>query len=354
MSDRRLTRRALIGRALADRRVLFASMQSSAPAAGQTRLAPRVELVNTLEYAEQAQRVLAPDVYASIADGDRSPFDRITLRPRMLVRTTDLDISLTLFGAPHFAPILVAPIERQTRFHPAGERETARGASAASATMIASSRSDAPLEAIVEAAASDTPPWFQVFAGDHAASEQMTRAVAAGCRAICVTVGAAPTAPGARTVARRMRIDWSAVGRLVRSVRVPVLVKGVSSPEAAATAISSGAHGLVVSNYGGVLDGGEAPLILTLPQILDRVAGQVPVLVDGGFRRGTDILKALAFGATAVLVGRPVMWGLAAYGADGVQGVIGQLQTELARYMAMSGKPALGTLDRTLLRVHER
>src|SRR6185295_16676461 len=125
----------------------------------------------------------------------------------------------------------------------------------------------------------------------------------------------------------------------------------IMTVEAAQSALQHGADGIVVSNYGG--PGRDAP-VLALPKIVDAVAGKAPVLVDGSFRRGTDILKALAFGAQAVLVGRPVMWGLAAYGADGVQGVLEMLQTELARYMAMCGKSNLAMLDRTLVRVHAK
>ena len=133
---------------------------------------------------------------------------------------------------------------------------------------------------------------------------------------------------------------------------MPVLVKGIATPQAARLALQHGVHGIIVSYHGGLVGPGTDALILTLPQIVDAVDGKVPVLVDGSFRRGTDILKALAFGAHGVLVGRPAMWGLAAYGADGVQGVVEMLQTELARYMGMCCKSHLGMLDRTILRVH--
>ena len=119
-------------------------------------------------------------------------------------------------------------------------------------------------------------------------------------------------------------------------------------------AIARGAQGVVVSNYGGLAHRGEPPLSSACPPSSTRVAGKVPVFIDGSFRRGTDIVKALALGATAVLVGRPVMWGLAAYGSDGVQGVVEMLQTELARYMAMSRQPDLEALDRTLLQDSQR
>jgi 4-hydroxymandelate oxidase len=214
--------------------------------------------------------------------------------------------------------------------------------------MVVSSRSSVPLHEIAQAG---TTLWYQVFASDAAARTQIQDAVNARCRAICITVGAVPATNGAR-VATVARVDWTAVAALTRASSVPVLVKGIATPEAAKLAVQQGVDGIVVSNYGGLAGSVTDALILTLPKIVDAVAGRVPVLVDGSFRRGTDILKALAFGAQSVLVGRPVMWGLAAYGADGVQGIIEMLQTELARYMGMCGKSNLEMLDRALLKVH--
>ena len=147
------------------------------------------------------------------------------------------------------------------------------------------------------------------------------------------------------------RIDWPAGDALTRDSTLPVVVKGITTPDNAAIALRHNVQALLVSDYGG-LGSRIGWLALTLPAIVDRVAGRVPVLVDGSFRRGTDILKALAFGASAVAVGRPVMWGLAAYGAAGVQGVVEMLQTELARYMAMCGRSTVKMLDRSMLQVH--
>jgi 4-hydroxymandelate oxidase len=178
-----------------------------------------------------------------------------------------------------------------------------------------------------------------VSASDPAATEQMRAAAEAGCRAICLTIGA------------RGRVDWAAVGRLAAGSRAPVIVKGVMTTAEAKAALQQNVHGIVVSNYGRVTTGGDT-LVLELAAIVDATAGRVPVLIDGGFRRGTDILKALAFGAQAVVIGRPIMWGLAAYGAEGVQGVIEMLQTELARYMAMCGRSRVDLLRRDVLRVH--
>jgi isopentenyl diphosphate isomerase/L-lactate dehydrogenase-like FMN-dependent dehydrogenase len=337
--------------------------QALARAAGQTggaprrRLAPREQLVNTLEFEEQARQVLSPAVASLIADrldaagerADRQAFDRITLRPRMLVATLDLDLTVTLFGDSVPAPIVVAPVADQKRFHPDGEAATIQGASLAKAPVIVSSRSSIPLSDLVGKV--ETPLWYQVFATDPAAKQQMRAAADAGCRAICLTVGVKPPPTGSSSAVIPARVDWAAVGALAAGSGVPVIVKGVMTPADVKAALQQNVHGVVVSNYRG-----EAPSVgdtlMPLPAIVDAVAGRVPVLVDGGFRRGTDILKALAFGAQAVAVGRPVMWGLAAYGADGVRGVIEMLQTELARYVAMCGRSKVEQLGRDVLRVH--
>jgi 4-hydroxymandelate oxidase len=340
------------------RREAFTAAVGQAGGAQRARLAPRDQLVNALEYEEQARRALSSAMASLItdrADGsgerlDRQDFDRITLCPRMLVPTLDLDLTVTLFGDDAVAPIVVAPIADQKRFHPDGERATVQGATLARAPVILSSYSSVPLADLVKAAA--TPLWYQVFATDSAAKQQMRTAADAGCRAICVTVGVKPPPVGSSAQPSTARTDWAAVGALASGSRVPVIVKGVITPADAKTALQQNVHGIIVSNYGGAAARPGSTLVLQLPAIVDAVAGRVPVLVDGGFRRGTDILKALAFGAQAVLVGRPVMWGLAAYGVDGVRGAIEMLQTELGRYMAMCGRSRVAMLSREMLRVH--
>jgi len=164
---------------------------------------------------------------------------------------------------------------------------------------------------------------------------------------VIVTVNA--TANGTPAKAQ---IDWTAVDAVVKATSLPVIVKGITRPQDAKEAVAHGAKGVVVSNYRG---GNAAQLpgtLLLVAPVVQAVGDQVPVLVDGSFRRGTDIVKALALGAKGVLIGRPVMWGLAAYGADGVQGVVEMLQTELARYMCMCGRPSLAAVDSSLVRVH--
>jgi len=356
MSDKTLSRRQVLGSVGA---VVAGSVAGSKLANGQTpaaqrpqadstvRLAPRDELVNTLEFEEEAKKKLAPATFAMIAGGDRAMFDRITLRPRMLVPTLDMDLSQTILGDTHFVPILVGPVSDQKRFHPEGEVATAKGSAAAKAFMIVSSHSSVPVDQI---AAQNKNFWYQVYPSDSGAKTQIADAVKAGAKAIVITVGASPASSGPRP-ATAAAINWSAVDSLKQGLGVPVVVKGIATPADATAALQHGAQALIVSNYGGLLSTKDA-IILELPKIVDAVAGKAPVLVDGSFRRGTDVLKAMAFGAQGVVVARPIMWGLAAYGDVGVQSVVEMLQTELGRYMGMCGKSNFKMVDRTLVKVH--
>ena len=305
-------------------------------------LVPRGDLVDVLEYEPQSRLVLGAARVAPILGSDRTVTDRITLRPRMNIPTRDLDLTATLFGDQHFTPIIVGPIADQKRFHPEGEVAMARGASAAKAAMVVSSDASMPLAAIAQAAT--TPLWLQVYAKSPKVKDVLAEADAARAKAVIVTVNTGTSAS--------VHIDWAAMAAVVKATSLPVIVKGITRPEDAKEAVARGAKGVVVSNYhGGNVVALPGTLLLVAP-VVQAVGDQVPVLVDGSFRRGTDILKALAFGAKGVLIGRPVMWGLAAYGADGVQGVVEMLQTELARYMCMCGRPSLAAVDPSLVRVH--
>jgi 4-hydroxymandelate oxidase len=292
-------------------------------------LPPLAELVNVLEVEEAARSVLAPPVYARIAQGERGreALDRITFRPRVLVDVTGIDLSLELFGQKLYAPILIAPMARHRRVHADGEAATAQGAGAAKTILVVSREPSAPFEEIARRAAA--PLWSQSAAD-----------VPLGAQAVVIRAGP--------------DLDWDAFRRVRDSVSVPVLLKGVLSPDQAVAAIERGAQGLIVSNHGGKIVHGLPDGIEALPRVADAVNGRVPVLADGGFRRGTDILKALALGAKAVLVGRPVLYGLGAYGPEGVKTVLEMLQYELALAMGLCGKPNLASLDRSLVKIHRR
>lgn len=323
----------------------FGSMVAASPLVAQEpALTPRADLANVLEVEGVAQRKLAPDVYSTIAGGDRSFFDRITFRPRMMVNTTGLDLSVELFGEKLFAPILVGPTSRQQAFHPEGELAMVRGAAAAKTLVIVSSDSSYPIDKIATEA--KTTLWYQIFpeADLNALRSRAQQAVQAGCKAVCLTVGA----PSRGT----SHLSWNTIDRIRQGLGVPLVLKGIMTAEEANEAVKRGIEGIVVSNYGGLLTKGLAAPMEMLPAITDAVGGKAPVLIDGGFRRGSDIMKALAFGARAVLVGRPVLWGLAAYGADGVQTVLEMLETELGRAASQNGKANVRAIDRSVVKVH--
>ena len=303
------------------------------------RIAPAGELVNTFEFEAMAQRSLSAATFAEIAGSERGAIERITFRPRMMVNTTHLDLTTELFGQSLFAPILVGPTGGQKRFHAEGELAMVRGASAAKTAMVVSGRASYSTKEI--AAQSATTLWYQVYPepDTDAQRRRIDEAIDLGLKALCITIGGA---------------DWAAIDRLRQGLRIPVMLKGIMSPEEARAAIGKGIDGIVVSNYGGQPRSGMAAPIEVLPAIAEAVAGKAPILIDGSFRRGADILKALALGARAVMLGRPPLWALAAYGSAGVQAMLELLQTELARDMAMCGKPNLKSLDPGVVKIHAR
>ncbi len=362
MSRNILTRRrALAGLgSFAAATPLLAADETSIPGTEPAgRIAPRGELTNVAEFEGMAERKLAPAVYQLIAGGDRSFFERITFRPRMMVPTAKMDMSVQLFGEKMFAPIIVGPVAKMQNYHSDGELAAVRGASGAKTWMVVSSDSSVPIEKI--AAESKTVLWYQVFLeGDVAAIRaKIDQAVKAGCKAVCITTGVAfrgveaKAGPAKLAAMARPALNWDTLDQLRKGLTVPVLIKGIMSPEEADAAVKRGIQGIVVSNYGGLITPGIAPPMEMLPSIVDAVAGRVPVLIDGSFRRGSDIFKALAFGATAVMVGRPVMWGLAAYGPEGAQQVLEYLQTEIGRDMAHAGRPTVKDIDRAVVKLHQ-
>jgi isopentenyl diphosphate isomerase/L-lactate dehydrogenase-like FMN-dependent dehydrogenase len=319
----------------------------------QLRRPPLEGLINVLEFEDVAKLVLPPAVYSTIAGSDRTAFDRITMHPRLLVPMLDLDLSVDLFGDAHFTPILVGPVSDQRQYHSDAEVGTVRGASAAKASVVVSHRSSVPIADV--AAHSKTPFWFSVYADGTAASRtQVEHAIGAGCKVICI---ASPSG----------RLDWKAVDHIRQGVTAPIVIKGVMTTADAQTAVAQGARGIVVSSFrsgGAFLSAGasakaEAPPerlapIEVLPAIVDAVDGKATVLVDGSFRRGSDIIKALALGAQGVLLARPIMWALAGYGAEGVRVMIEMLQNDLARHMGALGAENLKSLNRSFLRIHRR
>ena len=314
------------------------------------------------DYEPAARAVLPDDVYQYFAGGagdewtlaqNRSAFDRWYLRPRFLRGSGSPDASSTVLGQSVSMPVIVAPWAFQWMAHPDGEFATARAAGAAGAIIVVSSTAMDHLEEI--ASTGDGPKWWQlyVFTDHGVTAEMLNRVAAAGFGAVCLTVDfqavglrhrdtrsgfVLPIGPKSADLAFDPSVSWDDLGWIrEQAPGLPLLLKGILTGEDALLAIEAGVDGIVVSNHGGrQLDG--APSALTvLPEIVSAVDGRVPVLMDGGIRRGTDIVKGLALGAMAVMVGRPVAWGLAAAGEEGVAGVLAILRDELVNAMALCG-----------------
>ena len=319
------------------------------------RIPPISELVNVFEVLAMARRKVPDHFYTMIAGGDRRALERITFRPRLMVNVSKLDLSTELLGETLAAPIIAGPISEQAAYHPEGEVATAQGASAAKAMMIVSGRSSKPLKEVV--AASKTPLWFQDYPDPdvNVTIRAAQAGVDAGCKAVCLTVGVPYQSREARPESTgNLKLSWAAIDQVRKSVKAPLILKGLMSPQEAQTAVANGVQAIIVSNHGGMYTTGFADPIEMLPSVAEAIGGKIPILIDGSFRRGTDILKALALGARAVVVARPPVWGLAAYGAQGVQGVLEMLQSELARNMAMCGAPDVKAISPALVKVHRR
>jgi 4-hydroxymandelate oxidase len=303
---------------------------------------------------------------------NRESIARLRLRPRVLQEVTSIDTRVTLFGQTMPSPILLAPVAYQRLVHPEGEMESARGAGARGTTAVISTATTCAIEEI--AAAAPAPLWLQLYIQEDrgVTRELLDRAEAAGIRALCLTVDtpvlgtrnrqeragfrlpagmATPhlDASGRDRLAiinaKRVAVTWRDVEWLRSAARVPLLLKGILDPDDAALAIEAGSDGIVVSNHGARNLDTVPATIDALPHIAARVAGRVPLLVDGGIRRGTDIAKAIALGASAVLIGRPYVYGLAVDGAAGVARIVEILAQELETAMALLGRPRLADLD---------
>jgi 4-hydroxymandelate oxidase len=343
------------------------------------------EPVCLTDFEDAARRKLPPATWNFMAGGaadeitlrwNREGYDRLRLKPRVLVDVSQIDTRIRLLGLDLPHPILLAPVAYQKLLHKEGELASARGAGASEAVFVVSSSGNVAVEDIAKVATS--PLWFQLYVQPDPARnrELLQRAEAAGCRAACITVDTPVIGPrnreqragfrlppgldvpmnpqnvkarGAGGSSKRVSVTWADVEKFQSMSTMPVLLKGVLHPDDADQAARRGVGGILVSNHGGRnLDTAPAT-IDALPAIADRVAGRIPVLVDGGIRRGTDVVKALALGASAVLIGRPYAYGLAAGGADGVARVVRILRTELEMAMALVGRPRIADLDRPVV-----
>lgn len=316
---------------------------------------------------------------------NRMAFERLRLAPNVMVDVSELDTRVTLFGSELEHPILLAPIAYHRLYHKEGELATARGASAAGAAMVVSTFTTTAIDQIAQN--TQQPIWYQLYVQrDRAFTKDMVqRAVAAGCKVVCVTAdmpvlacrygqlafklpgnmecvhvrGLAPQVPPLGHNMKRASIydpaaadptfNWKDLEWLRSVAGVPVLVKGVLTAEDGRRAVEHGADGVIVSNHGGRNLDLVPATIDVLPQVVEVVDGRIPVLLDSGIRRGTDVLTALALGAKAVFLGRPYIYGLALGGASGVERAVSILRSEFERAMALTGRTRIAEIDSAVL-----
>jgi len=353
--------------------------------------------VNLAEYeALAADRLprMVYDYYAGGANDERllrlapGAWEALAIRYRVLRDVSRRSLACTILGVPHEWPVLVAPTAFQRMAHPDGELATARAASAQRTAMVLSTLSTTPMEAV--AAATDRPWWFQLYIErDRGRSAALVaRAEAAGCGALVLTVDtpllgrrerdvrngffvppelpvphlgevtrdtlAAGEGGGsalASTFASHLdsSITWTDVEWLRGLTRLPILVKGVVRGDDAVRALAHGATGVIVSNHGGRQLDASVPTARALPEVADAMGGRGTLLVDGGIRRGSDVVAALALGAQGVLLGRPILWGLAAAGEEGVARVLALFREEVDLAFALAGVNGVAEATRDLI-----
>jgi isopentenyl diphosphate isomerase/L-lactate dehydrogenase-like FMN-dependent dehydrogenase len=364
-------------------------------------IASATDAINVFDFRAVAERNLSSAHYSFLSLGihdeftlraNREAFGSLQLRPRRLVDTTDLDTSRELLGTKLSSPILLCPAGAQRAFHPEGELAVARAAKRRDHTQILSTGSSASLAEVT--AARGEPVWFQLYTGRvwTATRLQLRHAEQEGCPVCVLTVDTVGAGANRDTLERFRRIDnatcqpchdslaedaqvgieragrafgleprswlsnlmtldWDYVDRIRDATSMKLLIKGILTPEDARQCVAHGVDGIVVSNHGGRGEDNGTATIEVLSEIAQAVAGRLPILVDSGFRRGSDIFKALALGASAVCIGRPYLWGLAAFGQPGVETVLAILRREFEEIMREMGTPSLATITPAHVRV---
>jgi 4-hydroxymandelate oxidase len=332
------------------------------------------QIITVDDYEPIARARLPREVYDYYAGGageewtlrqNGAAFERWVLRPRVLAGVGVRDTSTMVLGTPVAGPVLIAPWAFQGQAYPDGEVATARAAARAGTVLVFSSTAAHRLEEV--AAATEAPKWFQlyVFRDRGFTLDMLHRAYQAGFGAVMFTVDVPVLGNRERDLRNELAlpisgpgeeldfdpaISWDDLGWIREAAPVPLLIKGILTAEDARLAVEHGVDGIVVSNHGGrQLDGSPAALD-ALVEVVEAVDGRCEVLMDGGIRRGTDVLKAMALGARAVLIGRPAVWGLAAAGEDGVANVLDILRRELDLAMALSGCRSVADIGPHLVR----
>jgi len=355
--------------------------------------------LDVFDFEAMAKRLLPPAHWGFLStgvDGDvtlkanSAAYSRYQLRTRRFVDVSRIDMTTKLFGESFNSPIVLSPLSSQGAFYPEGEVASARAAKDRGHLQILSTQSTRSIEDVNKARGK--PVWYQLYTTDSFAvtTKLLQRAEGAGCPVVAITVdlpagrntvtqgrfqkldtrdcvtchgpggpsgngnvvATKPMFTGIETKGVRMQsasLTWDFIKRVRDVTKMKIMVKGLESGEDAALAVDNGADGIVVSNHGGRATETGRATIESLPEVVQAVAGRIPVLVDGGVRRGTDVFKALALGASAVCIGRPYVWGLASFGEQGVDRVLEILSTELRLAMAGCGTRAISEIKAAAL-----
>jgi 4-hydroxymandelate oxidase len=356
------------------------------------------EAINVFDFETVCYKNVPPAHFGYMASGiddevtlraNREGFLKFQLRPRRLIDVSKVDMSVELFGTKYDSPIVIAPTGGNRFFHPDGEIAVAKAAKAGNHAQILSTAASTSVEDAT--AARGAPIWFQLYASSkyEVAEALVKRAEKAGCPAVAITVdrvggrnqetlfrmrkadtrdcsgchdnsslqASLRTKPNydgldltGLTNTQSANLTWDTVKRLRGATRMKVLLKGILAYEDAALAVDNGLDGIIVSNHGGRGEDSGRATIDALPEIVDAVKGRIPVLVDSGFRRGTDVVKALAIGAQAVCIGRPYLWGLGAFGQPGVERVLELMRIETHAAMQQCGVRSVKELNPNFVR----
>jgi 4-hydroxymandelate oxidase len=344
--------------------------------------------INLDDYETLARERLQRELYEFFAGGagdevtlrgNRDRFEAIAIRPRVLVDVSERALATTALGTTIDCPVLIAPTAYQRMAHPEGELATARAAKDAGTIMVMSTAATSP---VADVSAVGAPLWFQLYVyRDRTVTVDIVHeAEARGCRALVLTVDTPMVGRRERDVRNRFvvpdairrlpgpvpqgeasifathfthprdeALTWRDIDWLASHTTLPIVLKGVLRADDASRAVEHGARALIVSNHGGRQLDSVIATIDALPEVADATQGRVELYLDGGVRRGTDVLKALALGARAVLIGRPIVWGLVANGSEGARHVLELLRAELDLAMALSGCPSLVDITRDLV-----
>ncbi|KAL0857589.1 hypothetical protein Bca101_062743 [Brassica carinata] len=347
------------------------------------------QIVNVNEFQELAKKAL-PKMYYDFYSGgaedqhtlkeNAEAFTRIMFRPRVLVDVSKIDMSTRILGFPISAPIMIAPTAMHMLAHPQGETATAKAAAACNTIMIVSYMASCTIEEVASSCNAVRFLQIYVYKRRDVTAQMVKRAEKAGFKAIVLTVDVPKLGRREADIKNKMvspqlrnfeglvsteflpnegsgvealasstldaSLSWKDIDWLRSVTKLPILVKGILTHEDALKAVEAGVDGVVVSNHGARQLDYSPATITVLEEVVHAVGGRIPVLLDGGVRRGTDVFKALALGAQAVLIGRPVVYGLAAKGEDGVRKVIDMLKNELELTMALSGCPTIDDITR--------